>query len=87
MELRTRNLKATKEPEEIKQQSQLDEARIQQFVFYKLITFSILVFVVPLLVFYFTVNQGLDSTHAGILAAVSANVVLIAYIVVAFLEK
>jgi vacuolar ATPase assembly integral membrane protein VMA21 len=51
----------------------------------KLIIFSILVLTTPILVYFGTVKE-VGSTFAGIYAAVTANVVLIAYIVMAFNE-
>lgn len=71
------------EPEIVKEIT----TQTHQLVFFKLVIFSILVLVVPLSVFYITVSKGLDSTFAGILAAVSANIVLIGYIIIAFLEE
>lgn len=51
----------------------------------KLLVFSILMFALPLIV-YFSTEPTWGSTWAGGFAAISANVVLIGYIVTAFLE-
>ncbi len=58
---------------------------IYRMVLFKLVLFSILAIGAPLTVFYTTLSWY-GSTVAGIMAAVSANLVLIAYIVVAYLE-
>ncbi|CAO1617751.1 unnamed protein product [Sympodiomycopsis kandeliae] len=54
-------------------------------VYMKLLIFSILMFALPLIV-YFTTQPSWGSTWAGGFAAISANVVLIGYIITAFLE-
>lgn len=51
----------------------------------KLLIFSILMFALPLIVYFSTVDRW-GSTWAGGCAAISANVVLIGYIITAFLE-
>lgn len=51
----------------------------------KLLVFSILMFALPLIVYFSTVPTW-GSTWAGGFAAISANVVLVGYIITAFLE-
>ncbi|KAF2858795.1 hypothetical protein K470DRAFT_200019, partial [Piedraia hortae CBS 480.64] len=59
-------------------------------VIYKLLGFSLAMVTLPIASYFLTVNslfQAGNSTWAGALAAVMANVVLVAYIVVAFREN
>lgn len=58
---------------------------IPGFVLIKLVFFSILAILLPIFVFYYTLGS-FGSTYAGVSAAVTANFVLIMYIVVAYLE-
>lgn len=57
-------------------------------VYYKLAFFSLAIFVAPLTAYYFSVDRffGGNPNYAGGLAALVANVVLIAYVITAFLE-
>jgi VMA21-like domain len=53
----------------------------------KLIIFSLMAIVVPLTIFYASQSFGFSSTFAGISAGISANLVLILYVIVAFIEQ
>lgn len=57
-------------------------------VYYKLAFFSVALFAAPLTAYYFSIDRlfGGNPTYAGGLAAFMANVVLVAYVVAAFLE-
>lgn len=59
--------------------------RIPGAVLGKLIIFSMLAIALPIFVFYYTL-QYYGTTYAGVWAAVSANFVLIMYIIIAYLE-
>ncbi len=54
----------------------------------KLIVFSILMFTLPLYTYFGTVDRvfGGETMYAAISAAVAANVVLVAYVIMAFME-
>ncbi|EPQ26621.1 uncharacterized protein PFL1_05942 [Pseudozyma flocculosa PF-1] len=59
-----------------------------QRVYIKFLVFSITLFVAPLSAFFLAKDRWLDgnATYAGGLAAIVVNIVLVAYIVSAFLE-
>ncbi|KAI8901194.1 hypothetical protein BC833DRAFT_617851 [Globomyces pollinis-pini] len=61
-------------------------SKIPGNVLLKLIVFSIMAITVPLMTFFYGL-ETYGSTVSGIMAACSANVVLVMYIVVAFLEE
>jgi vacuolar ATPase assembly integral membrane protein VMA21 len=84
MEQRQRKQTKIENPKENESKTQVSLIN-QSFVYYKLLIFSIMVVLVPLIVFFYTKEIGL--TFAGIMAAISANVVLFAYVAVAFLES
>lgn len=84
MEQRQRKQTKIEKPKENESKTQVSLIN-QSFVYYKLLIFSIMVVLVPLIVFFYTKEIGL--TFAGIMAAISANVVLFAYVAVAFLES
>ncbi|WBW74900.1 ER membrane V-ATPase assembly factor Vma21 [Schizosaccharomyces osmophilus] len=63
---------------------------IQTHVLMKLIGFSIALFTLPLLTYYWTLKNwflGQDTFKAGIAAAIVANIVATLYVLVAFWEK
>ena len=74
-----------RENKEVGSTSKKDQTSPQ--VWFNLIFFSILMLIVPLGMFYGTWNYTGNTTFAGIVAAVGANVVLISFVIVAFLEK
>jgi len=57
-------------------------------VIYKLLGFTLAMIVCPIGSYFLTLNMlfGGNSTYAGALAAITANVVLIGYVIVAFRE-
>ncbi|OAD70023.1 hypothetical protein PHYBLDRAFT_94991, partial [Phycomyces blakesleeanus NRRL 1555(-)] len=61
---------------------------VSAVVMTKLIGFSLAMFILPIMTFYTTVDRifGGNTTYAAGSAAVVANVVLIGYIIVAFME-
>ncbi|KAJ3217624.1 vacuolar ATPase assembly integral membrane protein vma21 [Dinochytrium kinnereticum] len=66
----------------------LKRAEFAKGTYLKLAFFSILMFTLPIGSFFYTQKYifGGNSTYSAIVAAVAANIVLIAYIFVAFLE-
>lgn len=60
-------------------------SRIPGFVLGKLVLFSALAITLPILVFYYSLDR-FGSTYAGVWAAITANFVLIMYIIVAWME-
>ncbi|KAI8927299.1 hypothetical protein BC831DRAFT_390157, partial [Entophlyctis helioformis] len=64
-------------------------ARLDRAAVFNVIFFSALVITVPLIVFYLCLNLWFNGnpTYAGILAALSANVVAIVFVIVAFAEE
>ncbi|EPY50056.1 vacuolar H-ATPase assembly protein Vma21 [Schizosaccharomyces cryophilus OY26] len=67
-----------------------EENSIQTRILVKFIGFSIALFALPLLTYYWTLKHwfsGYNTLYAGIAAVVVVNVVLAFYIAVAFLEK
>lgn len=81
--LRKRNVEVEKP--KVAEPKVANSVNIPRFVLAKLLLFSFLVISLPLLVFYQSL-QYLGSTSSGILAALTANVVLIGYIIVAYAE-
>ncbi|KAI8801303.1 hypothetical protein BJ742DRAFT_779529 [Cladochytrium replicatum] len=61
---------------------------IPGFVIFKILTFSVLLVVVPIGSYFYTVDRwfGGNQTYSALLAAVLANVVVAGYVVAAFLE-
>ncbi|KAF2459990.1 hypothetical protein BDY21DRAFT_337079 [Lineolata rhizophorae] len=57
-------------------------------VIYKLLGFTFAMITAPISIYFLSLNSifGGNSTFAGFTAAISANVILIAYVVVAFKE-
>lgn len=57
-------------------------------VYYKLAFFSLAIFVAPLTAYYFSVDRffGGNPNYAGGLAVLVVNLVLVAYVITAFLE-
>ncbi|KAJ3181293.1 vacuolar ATPase assembly integral membrane protein vma21 [Irineochytrium annulatum] len=72
----------------VEQKAKTPGVRVDRSVVLKLAFFSILMFTLPIGTYLYTQQYVFDgnSTYSAIVAAVVANIVLIAYIVVAFLE-
>ncbi|EPX71774.1 vacuolar H-ATPase assembly protein Vma21 [Schizosaccharomyces octosporus yFS286] len=68
----------------------VEDNSIQTHILIKFVGFSIALFTLPLLTYYWTLKNwfsGNGTIYAGIAAAVAANIVLTLYVIVAFLEK
>lgn len=74
---------ATKRP--INSHNPSVSTKIPGFVLGKLAVFSVLAIALPILVFYYSLDR-VGSTYAGVSAAITANFVLLMYIVVAWME-
>jgi hypothetical protein len=87
------NIKGDKEGDENKpsdcvvkgQKSVFKSINISVSVLTKFIIATIAMFTLPLLTYFYSVSR-FGSTTAGILAAITANMVVVMYVVVAFLE-
>ncbi|KAJ3045773.1 vacuolar ATPase assembly integral membrane protein vma21 [Rhizophlyctis rosea] len=62
---------------------------IPGFVFAKLILFSVLLFALPLITYFATLNRLFSGNHnySAIAAVIVANCVVIAYVIAAFIEN
>ncbi|ORX85257.1 hypothetical protein BCR32DRAFT_290812 [Anaeromyces robustus] len=64
------------------------QSRIPKDVLLKLILFTILMFTLPFIVYYYTLDRFFigNTTYAALAAAFTANLVIAAYVVVAIVE-
>ncbi|ORX54660.1 hypothetical protein BCR36DRAFT_410471 [Piromyces finnis] len=62
--------------------------RIPKNVLYKLIFFTILMFTLPFITYFFTIDRFFtgNTTYAALAAAFTANLIVAAYVVVAIIE-
>ncbi|KAI9326875.1 hypothetical protein BDR26DRAFT_826614 [Obelidium mucronatum] len=86
----TSNTEALKEKplKPVPKRAAMSNAAIPTSVLAKLAFFTILIFTLPIGVYFGTIDNlfGGESLYSAICAVVAANVVLIAYVIVAFME-
>jgi len=64
------------------------QSRIPKDVLYKLIFFTVLMFSLPFITYFYTIDRYFkgNTTYAALAAAFTANLIVVAYVIVAIVE-